>query len=48
MKPNSKKRMWVKPEIKNLGDAKRLIKEAKWDGFSDGVTFNGNPIGPSS
>ena len=40
--------MWTKPELNELGDAKDLIKEAKFLGFSDGVTFNGSPIGPSS
>tara|TARA_B100001109_G_C18722362_1_gene407915 strand:- start:239 stop:406 length:168 start_codon:yes stop_codon:yes gene_type:complete len=42
------KKSWKKPEIKVLGDAKNIIKEAKFAGFSDGVTFNGNPIGESS
>ena len=42
------KMKWVKPEINDLGSAKDLIKEAKFVGFSDGVTFNGNPIGESS
>ena len=42
------KMKWVKPEINDLGSAKDLIKEAKFIGFSDGVTFNGNPIGESS
>ncbi len=39
---------WSKPVISELGDAKDLIKEAKFSGFSDGVTFQGNPIGEST
>ena len=39
---------WQKPELEEIGDAKQLIKEAKFSGFSDGVTFNGSPIGESS
>ena len=39
---------WQKPELEEIGDAKQLIKEAKFAGFSDGVTFNGSPIGESS
>ena len=39
---------WEKPEIEEIGDASELIKEAKFSGFSDGVTFQGNPIGESS
>ena len=39
---------WSKPVVIELGDAKDLIKEAKFTGFSDGVTFQGNPIGDSS
>jgi hypothetical protein len=38
---------WTSPVIEELGDAKALIKEAKFAGFSDGVTFSGNPIGES-
>ena len=38
---------WEKPELEEIGDAKELIKEAKFAGFSDGVTFNGSPIGRS-
>ena len=30
---------WSKPVVSELGDAKDLIKEAKFSGFSDGVTF---------
>lgn len=39
---------WDMPEIVEIGDASDLIKEAKFSGFSDGVTFAGNPIGESS
>lgn len=39
---------WSKPVVSELGDAKDLIKEAKFSGFSDGVTFQGNPIGEST
>lgn len=39
---------WEKPEIEELGDAKDLIREAKFSGFSDGVTFSGSPIGEST
>ena len=38
---------WEKPEIEEIGNASDLIKEAKFAGFSDGVTFNGSPIGES-
>ena len=39
---------WEQPSIEEIGDAADLIKEAKFSGFSDGVTFAGNPIGESS
>ena len=39
---------WESPEIVEIGSAIELIKEAKFSGFSDGVTFAGNPIGESS
>lgn len=39
---------WEEPSIKEIGDASDLIKEAKFSGFSDGVTFSGNPIGESN
>lgn len=39
---------WEKPELEEIGDAKELIKEAKFSGFSDGVTFAGSPIGEST
>tara|TARA_A200000113_G_scaffold224425_1_gene242297 strand:- start:3183 stop:3326 length:144 start_codon:yes stop_codon:yes gene_type:complete len=42
------KTSWSKPVVSELGDAKDLIKEAKFSGFSDGVSFQGNPIGESS
>lgn len=38
---------WDTPEIVEIGDASDLIKEAKFSGFSDGVTFAGSPIGES-
>ena len=38
---------WTKPSLEEIGDAIELIKEAKFAGFSDGVTFNGSPIGES-
>lgn len=41
------KKEWIKPSIHVLGDAKHIIKEAKFSGFTDGVTFNGSPIGES-
>lgn len=39
---------WETPSIEELGSASELIKEAKFSGFSDGVTFAGNPIGEST
>lgn len=39
---------WDEPSIEEVGDASELIKEAKFSGFSDGVTFAGSPIGESS
>lgn len=43
------KKHWTKPEIRLIGKAKDLIKEAKWEGFADGAFLNGvTPIGPSS
>ena len=39
---------WEIPTIEDLGDAVDLIKEAKFSGFSDGVSFNGSPIGEST
>jgi hypothetical protein len=39
---------WEKPIIEEIGDASDLIKEAKFSGFSDGVTFAGSPIGEST
>lgn len=39
---------WVKPSIEEIGNASDLIKEAKFSGFSDGVTFAGSPIGEST
>lgn len=39
---------WTEPKILKLGNAKDIIKEAKFSGFSDGVTFSGSPIGESS
>ena len=39
---------WEKPTIEEIGNAADLIKEAKFSGFSDGVTFAGSPIGESS
>lgn len=38
---------WEKPSIEEIGNASDLIKEAKFSGFSDGVTFAGSPIGES-
>lgn len=38
---------WESPEFVEIGSAIELIKEAKFQGFSDGVTFAGNPIGES-
>ena len=40
--------VWEKPKLEEIGSASDLIKEAKFAGFTDGVTFNGNPIGESS
>ena len=45
---NKKQAIWAKPELKELGKAKDLIKEAKFSGFSGGVTFQGSPIGESN
>ena len=39
---------WEEPSIEDIGDASDLIREAKFSGFSDGVTFSGNPIGEST
>jgi len=39
---------WECPSIEEIGNASDLIKEAKFSGFSDGVSFNGSPIGQSS
>jgi hypothetical protein len=39
---------WEKPTIEEIGNAADLIKEAKFSGFSDGVTFAGSPIGEST
>ena len=47
-KKDIEKIKWTEPKIKKLGNAKDLIKEAKFSGFSDGVTFSGSPIGESS
>jgi hypothetical protein len=38
---------WECPSIEEIGNASDLIKEAKFNGFSDGVSFAGNPIGES-
>lgn len=47
-KENTKEN-WIKPEIRLIGKAKDLIKEAKFEGFQDGALLNGTtPIGPSS
>ena len=48
MEDTGKKNLWEKPELIELGDAHELIQEAKFAGFSDGVTFNGSPIGESN
>ena len=45
---NIKLKKWVKPKLNELGKAQDLIKEAKFSGFSDGVTFSGSPIGESN
>ena len=36
---NKKQAIWAKPELKELGKAKDLIKEAKFSGFSDELHF---------
>tara|TARA_Y100000748_G_C15377830_1_gene442462 strand:- start:687 stop:830 length:144 start_codon:yes stop_codon:yes gene_type:complete len=39
---------WIEPNFEELGSAKELIKEEKFNGFDDGVVFNGSPIGQST
>ena len=36
---NKKQAIWAKPELKELGKAKDLIKEAKFSGFSGKLHF---------